>query len=81
MIAALALFAFAAGGGVGYSLGRWGSNIRQDAALDRRLDEFRINEQQRLLAEAREAHYRGELGLAQTLEDAADRVMTRGLGK
>ena len=45
-------------------------------ALDRRLDEFRIAEQNRLLAESREAHFRGELGLATMLEQAAERVMT-----
>lgn len=77
MIAALVLFALTAGGAAGYSIGRWGNTRRQDATLDKRLDEFRLNEQTRLLAESREAHFRGELGLATTLEQAAERVLPR----
>lgn len=79
MIAALVLFALFAGGGVGYSIGRWGNSLKAEADRQRDLEEFRITEQQRLLAESREAHYRGELGLAQTLQDAAERVMLRSL--
>lgn len=78
MIAALILFALSAGAAVGYSIGRYANTQRQDRTLDRRLDEFRIAEQQRLLVESREAHYRGELGLAEMLEQAAERVMLKG---
>lgn len=60
-------------GGVGFALGR--ARGRRQAAELGSLRELRLQEHRRLLSEARDATERGELGVADMLAAAAERVL------
>jgi hypothetical protein len=75
MIAALVGLALIAGMAFGFSIGRWSNSRETEAMLDRRLGEFRVQEHARLLEQSREAHYHGEVGMADLLAQAAERVL------
>ncbi len=58
--------------GVGYWFGRSRPTVTDQALT---LKELRLREHARLMRESREAHLRGDLGWADALERAAERVL------
>jgi len=73
----LILLPIVVGGGGVFALGYWlGSNRPVEPSLAEK--ELRLREHARLMRESREAHLRGELGWADSLERAAERVLDGG---